>query len=209
MSPRRLALRLVACLLAGAALTVAVGWAIALRSPAGPLVHPPPQSLALRWPLVVPRNWPELPERARKWSLRTRTYLVFSAPDRVVHQSDDPRISFSGTFQVDQFLSGIPFRALSMSFVNSPTGAGGKLGAIRAPGFITSPNRLDRVPIHPLWPGFALDTAFYGAILFVLWSAPVAIRRRTRRRRGHCPTCNYDLQGTTAGPCPECGTPAT
>jgi hypothetical protein len=55
-----------------------------------------------------------------------------------------------------------------------------------------------------LWPGFALDTVFYGAIVFLLWSAPGFVRQRRRTRRGACVRCGYDLAGT-AGPCPECG----
>jgi hypothetical protein len=59
------------------------------------------------------------------------------------------------------------------------------------------------LPAFPLWPGFALDTAFYGAIVFTLWSAPAVIRRRVRGARGHCSACGYDLKG--APTCPECG----
>ncbi|MEX2218649.1 MAG: hypothetical protein WD749_07790 [Phycisphaerales bacterium] len=29
--------------------------------------------------------------------------------------------------------------------------------------------------------------------------------RYFRPRRGHCPRCNYDLQGLRAPTCPECG----
>jgi hypothetical protein len=59
-----------------------------------------------------------------------------------------------------------------------------------------------------VWPGFALDTAFYAAIALTLWSAPGAIRRRRRRASGHCPSCNYDLSGLPPDSrCPECATP--
>jgi hypothetical protein len=61
------------------------------------------------------------------------------------------------------------------------------------------------LPLLPLCPGFALDTALYGAIVFALWSAPVLLRRRYRLQHGACPRCNYDLRGCTAEVCPECG----
>jgi hypothetical protein len=61
------------------------------------------------------------------------------------------------------------------------------------------------VPVQVLWPGFALDTAFYAAIAFTLLSAPPAIRRHRRRARGRCPACGYDLNGSTSAVCPECG----
>jgi hypothetical protein len=85
-------------------------------------------------------------------------------------------------------------------------------GALRAPTWLgqngwTRTTRFRCLPLLVLWPGFALDTAFYGTIVFLLWSAPGMIRRRTRKRRGHCPTCNYDLRATSAAPCPECGSP--
>ena len=33
------------------------------------------------------------------------------------------------------------------------------------------------------------------------------LRERRRARRGHCPRCNYSLEGISAGVCPECGHP--
>jgi hypothetical protein len=59
---------------------------------------------------------------------------------------------------------------------------------------------------RPLWPGFAIDCALYGAI----WTVPVVgigyLVRRRRTRAGLCPVCRYDLTGITTGVCPECGT---
>jgi hypothetical protein len=52
--------------------------------------------------------------------------------------------------------------------------------------------------------GFAINAAFYSALLFVLWSAPASLRSRFRTRRGLCTHCGYDLRGLT-GRCPECG----
>jgi hypothetical protein len=61
------------------------------------------------------------------------------------------------------------------------------------------------IPMVPVWPGFALDTAFYAAIALTLRSAPGLIRRRLRQARGHCPHCGYNLQGAPTKTCPECG----
>jgi hypothetical protein len=68
-------------------------------------------------------------------------------------------------------------------------------------------------PESPIWPGFAINTMFYAAVLWVLLALPGAVRRFVRRRRGRCTRCGYDLRGQVAAPgwkgkivCPECGT---
>lgn len=63
------------------------------------------------------------------------------------------------------------------------------------------------LPLLPLWPGFAINTAFYALLLFIAWRTPGLIRRAVRRRRGRCVRCGYDRSGLDAGEaCPECGT---
>jgi len=76
----------------------------------------------------------------------------------------------------------------------------------------TSQYRLSRrggfraLPIGPVWPGFAINTIFYAAILWLMFFAPGTIRRTIRRRRGLCPACAYDLRGSASSQnCPECG----
>jgi hypothetical protein len=59
------------------------------------------------------------------------------------------------------------------------------------------------VPFLPIWPGFAINTIFYAAILWVLFFAPGTIRRTIRRRRGLCPACAYPIG--TSPVCTECG----
>jgi len=62
------------------------------------------------------------------------------------------------------------------------------------------------LPIDPIWPGFAINTVFYAVILWLIFAAPLALRRRRRTKRGLCPKCAYDLRGTPqATACPECG----
>ncbi|MHC4786375.1 MAG: hypothetical protein ACYTE6_10465 [Planctomycetota bacterium] len=56
-----------------------------------------------------------------------------------------------------------------------------------------------------LWPGFAFNTVFYAAILWLLIPGPFALRRLVRRRRGLCPACGYDLKHAEHESCPECG----
>ncbi|MCI0632193.1 MAG: hypothetical protein L0Y44_16240 [Phycisphaerales bacterium] len=56
---------------------------------------------------------------------------------------------------------------------------------------------------RPLWPGFAINTIFYAAILWLLFAAPFALRRRRRIKRGLCPACAYPVGESET--CTECG----
>jgi len=59
------------------------------------------------------------------------------------------------------------------------------------------------LPLRPIWPGFAINSLFYAAVLLAMFFAPFALRRMIRRRRGRCPACAYPV-GTSAV-CTECG----
>ncbi len=58
-------------------------------------------------------------------------------------------------------------------------------------------------PLRPLWPGFAIDTIFYAAILWLLIPGPFVLRRFLRVRRGLCPKCAYPMGESAV--CTECG----
>ncbi len=76
-----------------------------------------------------------------------------------------------------------------------PTAIAGRTG-----GFI--------VPVQPVWPGIAINTAVYAVVLWLLFAGPFVLRRWRRIRRGLCVKCAYDLRGTPRGAaasCPECG----
>jgi hypothetical protein len=62
------------------------------------------------------------------------------------------------------------------------------------------------LPLRPIWPGFAINTIFFAAILWLLFALPFTIRRRRRIKRGLCVRCGYSLRGNSGcGTCPECG----
>jgi hypothetical protein len=58
---------------------------------------------------------------------------------------------------------------------------------------------------RPIWPGFAINTLLYAALLWGLFAAPLALRRRRRVRRGLCPACAYPVGESDI--CTECGKP--
>jgi len=61
------------------------------------------------------------------------------------------------------------------------------------------------LPRLPIWPGFLIDTLFYGAIWFAVFFGFASAKRAIRRKRGRCPRCGYDLRGNLSAGCPECG----
>jgi hypothetical protein len=64
------------------------------------------------------------------------------------------------------------------------------------------------LPLRPIWPGFAINTIFYAAILWLLCATPRIpgfVRRGIRARRGQCPACAYPIGSSDV--CTECGRP--
>ncbi len=59
------------------------------------------------------------------------------------------------------------------------------------------------LPLRPIWPGFALNTVFYAAVLWLLIPGPFVLRRFVRVRRGLCPACAYPIGESSV--CTECG----
>ena len=59
------------------------------------------------------------------------------------------------------------------------------------------------LPIRPLWPGFAVNTLFYAAVLWLLIPGPFVLRRVIRVKRGLCPACAYPMGESAV--CSECG----
>ena len=65
------------------------------------------------------------------------------------------------------------------------------------------------LPLAPIWPGFAVDALFYGALwllIHLLLVDPGITRRSLRHHHGRCLKCGYDLRGGPHEKCPECGT---
>jgi len=73
----------------------------------------------------------------------------------------------------------------------------------RRPAFIPVPEGWDRLPVQPLWLGFAVNTAFYAAILSLLTAGLFALRGLLRTGRGLCPACAYPRGESDV--CSECG----
>ena len=59
------------------------------------------------------------------------------------------------------------------------------------------------LPVVPICSGFAIDTLFYAATLWLLFAAPFSFRRWRRARRGLCQKCAYPIGSSAV--CTECG----
>ncbi len=90
-----------------------------------------------------------------------------------------------------------------------------KVTGIRGGIYVSLPPRMGNIvhpllrgivlPLLPIWPGFAANTLFYAALLWLLICAPFALRRILRLRRGLCPKCAYPIGESAV--CTECGKP--
>ena len=59
------------------------------------------------------------------------------------------------------------------------------------------------LPLGLIGDRFAINTVFYGVILWGLFTAPFALRRRRRIKRGLSPQCAYPVGINER--CTECG----
>lgn len=66
-------------------------------------------------------------------------------------------------------------------------------------------SRVRVLPSNPIVAGLAINIAFWTAVSFFIGTLSRVSRRHFRRRRGHCPGCNYDLLHKHSAGCPECG----
>lgn len=61
----------------------------------------------------------------------------------------------------------------------------------------------DCVPLRPIWFGFVVNTALFGALVYGMQLGVVRRLRSRRRKHGFCQWCGYDVRGLPR--CPECG----
>lgn len=72
-------------------------------------------------------------------------------------------------------------------------------------GYALSPRELV-LPTRIVWPGFVVDTVFWGAVWFAFLFLPRTLRTHARRRKNKCLACGYSRSSLNIEtPCPECG----
>ena len=112
-------------------------------------------------------------------------------------------VTTQGHVSAIHIASGWPARSLSGEFWDSSAqGKPPQWSERRA--VVVYLNRSFATPVRPVWPGFAINTVFYATVLWLLNYGPfVLLRRLIRRRRGLCPACAYPMG--EASVCTECG----
>jgi hypothetical protein len=205
---RRLAIKLVLFLLLGAIVNIAVAWGLAIVQPG-----------RMQW------RTDELSAVEECWLLdhgeqAANDVIEDIGPGRTVRQihladsqwDTDPKYASrpERPFFVWFYSVGTPSRSLSLVIWSHSRDWARNHGH---PAVINKPpeemqawsvaGRL--VPLRPLWPGFAVNTLFYAAVLWFIFAIPGGVKRLRRRAKGWCIHCGYDLRGASHDRCPECG----
>ena len=205
---------------AGAVVNAGVAWAFAYRySPpsSDPAYLVPVPENSRFWLQHRPAEWQDalLQFVTRKAGMgRTVTNAIAHlTPPRTIIVEVHPEVGLVGGHGGEVVIKnegiiieaayGWPFRSLRwISWI----GKGGEFSYRRSPVI----ERFDKrgravvfLPLLPLWGGFAINTAFYAGVLWLLILGPFALRRYIRRRRGLCPKCAYPVGESAV--CSECG----
>ena len=127
------------------------------------------------WPWPVPRDWPDA--YVPVWSARRMGYRFEHASHvkfgRRLTQPD----SYESAWRSFRVRCGWPaavvfgiehFKDTSPHPMTQFPPLVGSIG-------FADPVRGVSFPVSPLWPGFAVDTAFWAGAAFVLWSVPAAV----------------------------------
>ncbi len=157
----------------------------------------------IQWANPVVRKW--WITAASSWDDPSRQDSRYAAPTRL----------YAHAYPTE---AGWPFFSLDGSvWWTYPISRDGVYGrsVLRAKASVPIPfgdeNPSRQLPCRPIWAGFAINTIFYAAILWLLTLGPFTARRMIRRKRGRCIKCGYDLRGTSGvncgggGVCSECG----
>jgi hypothetical protein len=191
----------------GAILDVAIAWGCTLRWRSLDLEvadNLEPGSTDAQW--LKKFKWPEPDSSTFIAHKRSSTFGWVDDQYTISFKPYDP----SRTAGLWRTRCGWPFLSLQgisrsgnyteMGFVESQT------GFIYVDGNVVgTPNVGWYFPTSPLGLGFALNTIFYAAILWLLFAAPGRIRRWRRIARGRCPHCGYPVGASSV--CTECGKP--
>jgi hypothetical protein len=206
---RRCLLIVLILVVAGAILNVGVAWGCALV-PVSLWFTPSSDTRDyVEWPRAVPDRWPK---RAHFVGRRVfgRDVDEFSA---IAAVENDEELWRAEQYSLIIGGNGWPCRALEWELwhvrnslrPNEIPRQTWWLSGIFLPTGDAYPSTLHvtRLPLRPSWHGFAINTIFYAALLWLACWAPSTLRGKVRAKRGLCPACSYPVGGSLI--CTECG----
>ena len=128
--------------------------------------------------------------------------LAVGVPVRAVDGRGWPMVALWCHRSVQSSLRRDSFGSITVTMTEADTDSA---VTMRLPNFGNYGNFSRALPLRLAWPGFAINTLLYAALLWLLFAAPFQLRRWRRMKRGLCPKCAYDLRGGSHQACPECG----
>ena len=201
---RRLVLLLL-LLMGGAIVNVAVAWGCTIGFPsrAREIEESEAESTLAQWSSIDRSGYEFTNVQGSRtvafgWQMTVVNLMLIDTDVELGSARNDSVMLFAQT-------AGWPTMCLTCAFASRQDVGGGGLGIPKPLNWY--PNDLRLLPTRPIWPRFAINTVFYAVVVWLLFAAPFALRRRRRIKRGLCPKCAYDLRGTPsdATACPECG----
>ena len=190
---KRGALTIAIFLLIGAVVNVAVAWACALWQP-----------LELDFP-VYERGWASGQRAAAllrvaipKHAQVPNDYRPYVSTDRGLGWTMSSA-NFAHFIGCQLLTAGWPFRALRGEAWIDANGLR-VANALLARSVTTGPSL---IPVRPIWPGFLLNSAFYGMLGWFCAQRFASVRQSRRINRRLCPGCAYPMGESSV--CSECG----
>jgi hypothetical protein len=194
----RIVTRVIALLLVGAIINVGLAWGLNLMPYSGArpsYSHLPDEDDLEWWRTRAPPGFPAQPAGVYE------TYLFGRQRVLMYEREADANSNTLGD-NVGRFRYGWPSSSMeSALWVNRKTRSVVEQHRSYVPPGWPLAGRW--VSVEPLWPGFAINTLFYAVIVWMLFAAPFALRRRRRIKRGLCPACAYPVGDSAV--CTECG----
>ncbi len=164
------------------------------------------------WARHASDGWPEAADRFRSWHgwFASGWSMGLLVGGSYVIRRDATDVELretfrgSGSFEVEQFDCGFPFGSMRLERWSGSPHARWFKATTGDDGLSLGGQALPRrvLPVR-----FAINTLFYAGVLWLLFAAPFALRRRRRIKRGLCPACGYQIG--TSEVCTECGKPVT
>ncbi len=189
-------------LIIGAVHVVLVAWGCALFA-VTPVLR---EGGEARWPVAVDPGWPEQPRVA--FSGESTGYRLRGAQSnprrRIPGQPRGYRLYTEQRIELHDFGWPLPSLRRTRSFTPEHTDHRFALAVPALDPIARGRGR--RLPLRPLWPGFAIGTLLFGLAAWLLLESPGHLRRGLRALNGRCVRCGYDLRRARGGCCPECGT---